>query len=84
MLSVVENLKQFCTILLGHNITVYMDHKNITYNDYTTEKVILLCFLLEEYSLTIIYLKGPDIYTEYTLRRLPCVGFDLTQINITR
>ena len=37
LLSIVATLKEFCNILLGHHITAYTDHKNLTYKHFNTE-----------------------------------------------
>ena len=37
LLSIVETLKEFCNILLGHKINVYTDHKNLTYVNFNTK-----------------------------------------------
>ena len=34
LLSKVETIKEFLNILLGHQITVYTDHKNLTYKKF--------------------------------------------------
>ena len=45
--SIVETLKTFCTVILGHHITVNTNHKNLTYENFTME-IVLHCHLLLE------------------------------------
>ena len=58
LLSVVETLKEFRNILLGHQITVYTDHKNLTYKHFNTERVMLWRLILEEFGPELKYIKG--------------------------
>ena len=41
-------LKEFCNILLGHQITVYTDHNNQTYKTFNTERVICWRLILKD------------------------------------
>ena len=52
-ISVVETLKEFRTILLGHKLRIYTDNKNLTCKCFNTYRVLRLRLILEEY--------GPDI-----------------------
>ena len=58
LLSVVETLKEFRNILLGHQITVYTDHKNLTYKIFNTECVMRWRLILEEFGPELKYIKG--------------------------
>ena len=40
LLAIVETLKEFKNILLGQQIRVYTDHKNLTYKTFNTERVM--------------------------------------------
>ena len=48
LLSMVSTLKEF-NILLGHQITVYTDHKNLTYTFFNTERVMRWRLILKEF-----------------------------------
>ena len=47
LLNIAETIKEFRTIILGQDFTLYKDHKNITYENFTTETVIHWRLLLE-------------------------------------
>jgi hypothetical protein len=58
LLAIVETLKEFRNILLGHRIDVYTDHQNLTYKQFNTNRVMRWRLLIEEYGPNIIYVQG--------------------------
>ena len=74
LLIIMESLKEFWTIILGHHITLYMDPNNLTYENFRTERVLRWRLLLEEYGPTIKYIWVPDIDAAASLSRLPLIN----------
>ena len=58
LLSIVEDVKEFRNILLGHKVTVYNDLKNLTYKILNTERVMCWRLIIEEFGPEIKYTKG--------------------------
>ena len=56
ILSIVETLKEFRNILLGHQITVYTDHKNLPYKFFNTERKMRWRLILEEFGPELKYI----------------------------
>ena len=70
LLAIVETLKEFRTILLGQNLKIYTDHKNLTFTQFNTERVMRWRLVLEEYNPELIYIKGGDNIVADALSRL--------------
>ena len=70
LLAIVETLKEFRNILLGHEIRVYTDHKNLTYKTQNTERVMRWRLLIEEFSPDLVYLQGEKNIVADALSRL--------------
>ena len=70
LLAIVETLKEFRNILLGHEIVVYTDHKNLTYKVFNTQRVMRWRLIIEEFGPTLVYLKGENNPVADALSRL--------------
>ena len=71
LLSIVETLKEHQNMLLGHKIKIFTDHKNLTFSNFTTERVYRWRLLVEEHGPEINYIPGQKNVLADALSRLP-------------
>jgi hypothetical protein len=72
MLSIVETLRAYRNILLGHEIVIYTDHQNLV-NDQTqheSARIQRWVWLIEEFGPKFKYLPGPENVVADALSRL--------------
>jgi len=69
-LAIVETLKEFRNILLGQQIIVYTDHKNLTYKVFNTEHVMRWRMIAEQFGAELRYIQGEKNIVADTLSRL--------------
>ena len=70
LLSIVETLKEYRNILLGHEIEVFTDHKNLVYKTFNTERVMRWRLIIEEFGPKLTYIKGEHNVVADALSRM--------------
>ena len=84
LLSIIETIKEFRTILLGSRIHVHMDHKNLTHRltDFTTQRILHWRLLLKEFNPTFLYKAGPDNILADALSQVPTARMERESITM--
>jgi hypothetical protein len=72
LLSIVMMLKEYRSMLLGADLHVHTDNKNLTFENLTSQHVLGWRCYVEEYSPKMYFVKGPENVLADAYSRIPC------------
>jgi RNase H-like domain found in reverse transcriptase len=70
VLSIVETPKEYCNILLGQQIEVFTNHKNLVYKTFNTERIMRWRLIIEEFGPKLTYIKRASNIVADALSRM--------------
>ena len=74
LLAITATCKEFSSLILGAEVHIHTDHKNLTYANLNTQRVLRWRLYLEQFHPTFHYIKGTDNILADFLSRAPHLG----------
>ena len=74
LLSIVETATHHRGILLGFEVRFYSDHKNLSFENFKSERVLRWRLILEEFKYTFVYTPGKDNLVADMISHYPLIN----------
>jgi len=71
LLSIIETLVEYRTILYENKVLVFTDHRNVTFNCLSSQRALRWHLLAEEFNITLIFRPGASNLVADAISRLP-------------